>query len=384
MMSVENKETKPTIMVIDDNASELLLLKNILGDIYDLRLCKTASLALSMLERIRVDAILLDIEMPDINGYEVLKTLKANPVTREIPVIFLTGRSDSASELEGLTLGAVDYLAKPFSPPLLLKHIEIHLLIESQKRKLKNFNENLQEMVAAKTEKVVRLQKSILKTVSTLVEYRDTSTGSHIERTERYLEILATDVMNEEKYKKFTEGWDINLILQSSLLHDVGKIAISDSILLKPGPLDAKEFAEMKKHVQYGLEFVEKMKEIDDEEDFTEYARIMIGYHHEKWDGTGYPHKLKGEDIPLLGRMMAIADVYDAVTSERPYKKTVPHKEAMDIIRDGRGSHFDPSLVDLFMKKTEEIHNAKKLETRQQIKNKSEGRAAEAPAGRRL
>ncbi|MDR2077160.1 MAG: response regulator [Desulfovibrio sp.] len=383
MIPVENKKTKHTIMVIDDNASELLLLKNILGEMYDLRLCKTASFALSMLERISVDIILLDIEMPDLNGYEVLKIIKANPATKEIPVIFLTGRSDNTSELEGLTLGAVDYLAKPFSPPLLLKHIEIHLLIESQKRKLKDFNENLRGMVAAKTEKVLKLQKSILKTVAALVEYRDTSTGSHIERTERYLEILVTAVMNEEKYKKFSEKWDIDLILQSSLLHDVGKIAISDSILLKPGPLDAKEFAEMKKHVQYGLEFVEKMKEIDGEEDFTEYARIMTGYHHEKWDGTGYPHKLKGEDIPLLGRIMAIADVYDAVTSERPYKKTIPHKEAMAIIRDGRGSHFDPSLVDLFMKKTDEIHDAKKLETRKNIDNKSDGGAAQTPAGKR-
>jgi putative two-component system response regulator len=217
-------------------------------------------------------------------------------------------------------------------------------------------------MVDLKTEKVIRLQNAILNTVANLVEYRDLLTGSHIGRTERYFEILVLAVMNDEKYKKISGGWDVSLLRQSSLLHDVGKIAIRDDILLKPGRLDEREFSEMKKHVFYGLEIIEKMAKFYDEDNFMEYARIVVEYHHEKWDGSGYLKGLSGTEIPLLGRVMSIADVYDAITSERPYKKAMPHEKAMEIILNGRGSHFDPSLVDIFEENADAFKNANMLE----------------------
>jgi putative two-component system response regulator len=300
--------------------------------------------------------ILLDIEMPEMNGYEAIKILKAKENTKDIPIIFLTGKTDTENELEGLDLGAVDYITKPFQPALLLKRIEVHLLVEAQKKtleaqqkELKDFNDNLQKMVDEKTKTVLELQDAILKTVADLVESRDDITGGHIERTQRGVGLLVEGLRNHPVFGRAITGWDIKLLLQSSQLHDVGKIAISDRILQKPGRLTDEEFEEMKKHAAFGVQIIEKIEASTSASDFLKYAKIFAGTHHEKWDGSGYPNGLAGEDIPLQGRIMALADVYDALVSERPYKKAFSHAEAVKIIQDGKGTQFDPVLTDVFV-----------------------------------
>jgi putative two-component system response regulator len=222
--------------------------------------------------------------------------------------------------------------------------------LEAQQRELKNFNDNLQRMVDEKTKTVLELQDAILKTVADLVESRDDITGGHIERTRRGVGLLVEALGDHPRFSKEVSRWDIKLLLQSSQLHDVGKIAISDRLLKKPGKLDPEEFEEMKKHAAFGVQIIERIEENTSASDFLKYAKIFAGTHHERWDGSGYPNGLAEENIPLPGRIMALADVYDALVSERPYKNAFPHADAVKIIRDGKGTQFDPALTDIFIK----------------------------------
>jgi putative two-component system response regulator len=343
--------------MVDDNLTNLTVGKNALLGKYKVFTIPSGKKLFEMLDRAAPDMILLDIEMPDMNGYEIIRRLKEDAATADIPVVFLTARSDSGSELEGLSLGAIDYISKPFSPPLLLKRIEVHMLVEEQKHELENYNHNLQYMVEEKTKTVLDLQNAILRTVAELVECRDDTTGGHIERTQNYLRILVDALAQDEMYKEEVSTWNIDFLLQSSQLHDVGKIAIKDSILQKPAKLTPEEFDEMKTHTSFGITVIEKIQENTSEATFLEYAKIFAGTHHEKWDGSGYPAGLKGNEIPLQGRIMAIADVYDALISERPYKKPFSHEEAVKIITNGSGSHFDPSLVKIFLAHEQDFKN---------------------------
>ncbi|MDR0761398.1 MAG: response regulator [Treponema sp.] len=344
------------IILVDDNPSNLRTGKNVLSKKYEVYTAPSAAKLFDLLQDINPVMILLDIEMPGMNGYEAIKLLKAKEETRDIPVIFLTGKTDTDNELEGLDLGAIDYITKPFQPALLLKRIEVHLLVDAQKRKLeaqgkelKNFNDNLQKMVEEKTKTVLELQDTILKTVADLVETRDDITGGHIERTRRGVGLLVDALRDHPLYGREVAKWDLKLLLQSSQLHDVGKIAISDQILKKPGRLEPEEFEEMKKHTTFGVQIIEKIEAGTTASDFLKHAKIFAGTHHEKWNGSGYPGGLAGEDIPLQGRIMALADVYDALISVRPYKKAFSHAEVMKIILDGKGSQFDPALTDVFI-----------------------------------
>jgi putative two-component system response regulator len=268
---------------------------------------------------------------------------------KDIPVIFLTAMNDFDNEFHGLSLGAVDYITKPFSVPLLKKRIEIHLLLEAQKKILREYNEDLQKTVADKSQTIFKLQNKVLQAMAELIEGRDAFTGNHIERTQACLGVLLSNMFATGIYKEETKGWNIGLLLQSSLLHDIGKIAIHDNILKKPGKLTEEEFEEMKKHVTYGVNFIEKLEESEEDSLFLRYSKVFIKYHHEKWDGSGYPNGLAGKDIPLLGRLMAIVDVYEALTSERCYKSAIDHKTAVSVILHGRGTFFDPILTDLFV-----------------------------------
>jgi putative two-component system response regulator len=341
---------KKLVILVDDNPTNLRIGKNVLAEKYSVATAPSAEKMFSLLENNSPALMLLDIDMPEMNGYEAIKILKSKPETNGIPVIFLTGKTESDDELEGLSLGAIDYITKPFQPPLLLKRIEVHLLVEAQRKELQYFNENLQRMVEAKTESVLELQNALLKTMAELVECRDYITGGHIERTQRGIEILLETIEASGVYREETKGWDVGLLLQSCQLHDVGKISIDDNILKKAGKLSAEEFEEMKKHTIFGEQIIDKIKTLAKESDFLTYAKIFAASHHEKWDGTGYPRGLKGNDIPLLGRIMAVADVYDALTSERPYKKAFTHEESVRIITEGSGTQFDPSLVEVFVK----------------------------------
>ncbi len=342
---------RKTIYLVDDSMTTLIIGKNALVSKFDVFTIPSGTKLLEMVRKKRPNLILLDIEMPDMDGYEVIRRLKANPDAENIPVIFLTGKSDTKDELEGFSLGAIDYITKPFSPPLLLKRVEIHLLVEDQKSELKMYNDNLLEMVEAKTNTVLTLQNTILRTVAELVEYRDDITGKHIERTQNYIRVLIDALVEGELYREEMESWNIKFLLQSAQLHDVGKITIKDSILQKPAKLTVEEFNEMKNHTTSGVKILENIQKTTNETTFLEHAKIFAGTHHEKWDGSGYPAGLLGRDIPLQGRLMAVADVYDALISERPYKKPFSHQDAVRIILDGRGTHFDPVLVDVFARR---------------------------------
>ena len=346
------------VILVDDNPINLKLARNTLMGKYDVFTVPSAEKLFQLLEKTKPDIILLDVLMPEMNGYEAIKILKENPKTREIPIIFLTSKSDVNSEIEGFVQGAVDYVSKPFSPQLLLKRVDVHVLVESQKQELKHINDNLQRLVDEKTGEVLELQAAILKTMTNLVEYRDDVTGGHVERTGFFLKLLIGEMLNKDVYREVIETWDINLFLKSAQLHDVGKIAIRDNILLKPGPLSDSERNEMKKHTYFGETVIEKIQEESRESIFLTHARIMAGTHHEKWDGTGYPVGLKGENIPLEGRLMAVADVYDALIAIRPYKKALTHEEACKIIEESSGTHFDPVLVKVFSKVKDEFKKA--------------------------
>ena len=364
---------RKAIYLVDDDLTNLTVGIDALEEYYDVLTLSSGELLLKMLEKSVPDLILLDVDMPGMDGYQTLRAIKNSPriKTASVPVIFLTAKSDSRSELEGLSLGAVDYISKPFSEPLLLKRIEMHLLIEYQKRVLEyqtrelmaqklelvRFNSSLREMVDAKTKTVVELQEALLKTMAELVECRDDITGGHIERTQSYLGVLLDAMRDRGLYVNEVSTWDIRLVLQSAQLHDVGKIAIKDGILNKPGKLTPEEFNEIKTHAAFGGAVIDKIKESTSEQAFLEYAKIFALTHHEKWDGSGYPRGLRGEEIPLLGRIMAIADVYDALRSDRPYKEAYSHGEAVQIISAGSGTHFDPALVDLFLRVADKFNS---------------------------
>lgn len=339
------------IMLVDDNQANLNMGKNMLRDFYEVYAMPSSERLFKFMESgVRPDLILLDISMPGMTGFDVIKILKANARFSSIPVIFVTARTDEVNELAGLALGAVDYVTKPYSAAILLKRIENHLLIERQKNELKNLNDNLIEMVKEKTSQVSGLQSSLINNIAELVEFRDSSTGGHISRTQKYTELLINASIEQNVYSEEMLKWEnMDSIVPATQLHDLGKIFIDDAILNKPGKLTDKEFEIMKSHAAKGVEAIKRLQMKSEDQPFLHYASIVAGSHHEKWDGTGYPNGLKGLDIPLLGRLMAIADVYDALTSVRPYKQPFTPEHSAQIIIDGSGAHFDPTLVEMFI-----------------------------------
>ncbi|MCL2303713.1 MAG: response regulator [Planctomycetaceae bacterium] len=352
------------IILVDDNMTNLTIGKNILKTFYMVFPAPSSAKLFEILENVLPDLILLDVAMPEMDGYETIKKLKADPRFINIPVIFLTAKNDDNSELEGLNLGAMDYISKPFSAPLLLKRISNQLLIVQQKKELlanqaalKDYADNLEIKVKDKTMEVFHLQNAVLATVADLVEFRDKLTGGHIARTTLYLKALVDELLRESLYREEVFDWDMDFFLPSAQLHDVGKIAIPDLILNKSTRLTSEEFEIMKTHVTVGVNAIRKIMANTEEHAFLRHSLSIAGTHHEKWNGTGYPAGLSGKDIPLEGRLMAIADVYDALISERPYKKASTHEEASLIIEREAGIHFDPVLVDVFRHVKEEFAN---------------------------
>jgi putative two-component system response regulator len=330
MFSREQK----TIFVVDDSDTNLALCKKILENAYRVLTVPSAPAMFKLTERIMPDMILLDIEMPDIDGYEALRILKQDPRLTRIPVVFLTVKSNPEAEIAGFELGAVDYITKPFSPPVLRKHIEMHL--------------NLDSIVKSAVSQVQKLHSGIIQVIADMVESRDEVTGGHIERTQTFLEIMIHGLRQMNCYSEEINKWDLDKLIPSAQLHDLGKMSVSDLILNKPGKLTTEEFEIMKTHAIEGEKMIDKIIEKTGDDGFLAYAKTIAGSHHEKWDGTGYPRGRKHEAIPLTGRIMAIADVYDALVSERPYKMPFTHEEAVTIITRDSGKHFDPKLVEVF------------------------------------
>jgi putative two-component system response regulator len=337
------------IVIVDDNETNLTVAKNMLKTFHEVFPVDSAAKLFALLEKITPDLILLDIEMPVMDGYEAMRILKADQRFCGIPVIFLTSRSDESSELKGLGLGAADYVWKPFSASLLLRRIENHLLLAAQQLQLKRYSESLEGIVDEKINQLESLKDAILCIVAEIVEYRDDVTGGHINRTTSFFKLLLDRVLELGHFANETADWDQRLLVASTRLHDVGKVAIPDAILNKPSKLTDSEFEIMKTHVQIGVDMIERIeRNAGPEQHFLSCAKIIAGTHHERWDGSGYPLGLSETHIPLEGRIMAIADVYDALISTRPYKKPITGEEARRIIIEGRSKHFDPLLVDVF------------------------------------
>lgn len=345
------EQRKAKIMVVDDSITNLNIARKALEQQYETLLIPSGEKALSMLEKITPDLILLDVEMPGLGGFEVIQQIKLLPTPIcEIPVIFVTAKDDNGSEFEGLDLGAVDYITKPFSFQLLLKRVDLHLKLANQQKELHNYSTNLEKMVQEKTHVITELQYAIVHVLSDMVERRDGSTGGHLIRTRNYLKVLLHTVQEEHIYANDLNHVDVELYAHASQLHDVGKISIPDSILLKEGKLTPEEFEIMKKHAEIGEDAIRYALNSVQDKKFLEVAAEFAGTHHEKWNGKGYPRGLAGTDIPITGRLMAIVDVYDALISERPYKKPIPHVEAVKTIVADSGQHFDPLLVSIFQK----------------------------------
>jgi len=343
------EKNREIIIMVDDDITNLTVARNNLAGTYKVLTAPSGEKLFVLLEKISPALILLDIEMPEMDGYKVLEILKKNEETAPIPVIFLTSKIDPESEVKGLGMGAVDYITKPFSRDLLIQRIDLHILLERQKKELLKHNQSLETEIDKKARTVIELQNAILKTVSELVESRDNVTGGHIERTQHYLSLLVEFLIEHDVYTDELETWDLDMFIMSSQLHDVGKISIRDDILMKPGKLSPEEFEEMKKHASHGVDIIRRVARHTSESEFLRYAEILAGSHHEKWDGTGYPLGLKGTGIPLQGRLMALVDVFDALTNERPYKEAFTHEMSVKIIKEESGAHFDPKIVEIFL-----------------------------------
>jgi len=349
--------TTPTILVVDDTPQNLTLMSELLGSLYVVKVATNGSKALRIARSASPpDLILLDIMMPDMDGYEVCRQLKDDASTREIPVIFLTAKSEVEDEQRGFDLGAVDYIAKPISPPIVLARVKTHLTLKAAADVLRDKSDFLEKEVARRTREIDELQDITVLTMASLAETRDNETGNHIRRTQYYVMALAQVLMEHPRFSSYLNRETIAVLFKSAPLHDIGKVGIPDRILLKPGRFEPEEFEVMKLHTTLGRDAIDSAEDrLGRTVPFLKCAKEIAYSHQEKWDGTGYPQGLKGDEIPVSARLMAVADVYDALISKRVYKEAFPHEKAVAIVMDGRGTHFDPDVVDAFISIQEEF-----------------------------
>jgi putative two-component system response regulator len=355
---------RPTILVVDDTPVNLSLLSNLLKDYYRIKVANNGFKALEFAHsNAPPDLILLDIMMPEMDGYEVCRRLKADETTRDIPIIFLTAKIEIEDEELGFSLGAVDFIHKPISPPIVIARIKTHLEIKAWRDSLQNQNAWLEKQVQQRLTEINDLQYATICVMTSMAEFRDETTGYHIRRTQEYVRMLAVELSKLPHYSTLLTPSYIEQVSKSAPLHDIGKIAIPDDILLKPGKHTPEEFDIMKTHAQRGYDMLKQAGSYMGEQgEFLTIAMEIAGSHHEKWDGSGYPKGLKGQEIPLSARLMAIADVFDALLSRRPYKPAMNIEKTTAIILEGNGTHFDPEVVDAFLNiKNEMLEIAKNL-----------------------
>ena len=322
------------ILVVDDNLANLKNIQLQLAGDYQILLAKSGAQALQIcLQRIP-DLILLDVDMPEMDGFETLSRMKDSIILSRIPVIFLTANHDIAIEVRALKSGVVDFITKPVEKSILLHRLKLHL-------KLAEYQHNLEDTVK-------ELEDSIVISFAEMIESRDKNTGDHIQRTRKYVTLIARELMSKGDFSGELNEKELSLMTRGALLHDIGKIGVSDTILLKPARLDDREFDIMKTHTTIGAALLRDMYERTPTQYYLNYAIQIAEGHHEKYNGSGYPHGIKGDDIPLCSRIMAVADVYDAVAADRIYRKAMNPKEAYNIIIQGKGSHFDPRIINAF------------------------------------
>ena len=336
-----NKEDKQTILVVDDTPENIDVLSGVLRHEYKVKAALNGEYALKIANSApKPDMILLDIMMPGMDGYEVCSQLKANPATARIPVIFVTAKNQEEDEKKGLALGAVDYITKPISPPIVLARVHTQLALYDQ-------NRVLEQKVRERTEELQRTRLEIIRRLGLAAEFKDNETGLHVIRMSHYSRLIAEVVEHGDEWS--------DLVFNAAPMHDIGKIGIPDKIMLKPGKLDDEEWKLMRKHPEFGAAIIGEHSS-----ELMQMSREIALSHHEKWNGSGYPYGLKCEEIPLSGRIVAIADVFDALTTERPYKKAWTVEDAVKLIDKNSGSYFDPNLVPLFHVVMSEILDIKK------------------------
>jgi putative two-component system response regulator len=343
---------KATILVVDDTPDNLSLMSGLLKGDYKVKIATGGEKAIRIAQSDSPpDLILLDIMMPEIDGYEVCKQLKTASNTRNIPIIFLTAKAEVEDETHGLELGAVDYITKPITPAILLARVKTHLALKSVQDFLRDQNQFLETEVQKRTAEVMAIQDVTIHAMASLAETRDSDTGNHIRRTQYYVRLLASKLRLHPRFAHFLDDdRTIELLFKSAPLHDIGKVGIPDRILLKPGRYEPEEFAIMKTHTTLGRDAIlQAERELGIGIPFLNYAKEIAYSHQEKWDGSGYPEGLSGDDIPISARLMALADVYDALICRRVYKAPMPHEKAVQIILEGQGTHFDPDIVDAFV-----------------------------------
>jgi putative two-component system response regulator len=343
---MKSASEKQTILIVDDAPENIDLLHLILSSDYKIKVALNGEKALEIASDLDglPDLILLDVMMSGLDGYEVCRHLKSSPLTSKIPVIFVSALSEAVDESKGFEVGAVDYITKPVSAPIVRARVKTHLALYDQ-------NRWLEARVRARTEELAHAQDVTIVGFATLAEFRDQETGAHILRTQQYVRLLAQYLAIHPRFSNYLGTEEIDLLYKSAPLHDIGKIAVPDRILLKPGKLTKKEFEIMKMHTTYGRDAIMRAEQAlgDVKNSFLRLAREIAYTHHEKWDGSGYPRGLAGDDIPVSGRLMAIADIYDALISERVYKAAIPHDVAVEMLERERGKHLDPDVVDAFI-----------------------------------
>jgi putative two-component system response regulator len=346
-----NLVTKATVLVVDDSPDNLTLLNELLKDLYKVKLANSGEKALKLAQSGKLpDLILLDVMMPVMDGYEVCRQLMDNPTTRHIPVIFLTAKVTVEDEKRGFDLGAVDYIAKPISPPIVMARVKNHLERKARADFLRDKSDFLEIEVEKRTREVSAIQDVTILAMASLAETRDSDTGNHIRRTQFYVKVLAEKLRDHPRFATTLTDRYITILFKSAPLHDIGKVGIPDRILLKPGHFEPHEFEIMKTHTTLGRDAIEHAEQsLGMRVEFLSMAKEIALGHQEKWDGSGYPQSLSGDAIPLSARLMAIADVYDALISRRVYKEAMSHDKAVDVITEGRARHFDPDMVDAFL-----------------------------------
>ena len=340
-----------TLLLVDDTPENLTVLAELLSPSYRVLVANSGPRALRLAQsEPRLDLILLDVMMPDMDGYGVLARLKENPATADVPVIFVTAMTAMEEEQRGFDLGAVDYITKPIRPPIVLARVKAQLELKEARDWLKNKNEVLEAEVAARLGEILLIQDVSIHALARLAETRDPETGNHIHRTQSYVQVLATHLRPHPRFSALLSADYIDQLAKSAPLHDIGKVGIPDHILLKPGKLTAEEWAIMKTHARLGSEAIEQAeRDAIKPVAFLAIAKEIAHWHHEKWDGSGYPDSLAGDAIPVPARLMALADVFDALISRRVYKPPMPYEQAREIIVGDRGRHFDPDVVDAFL-----------------------------------
>jgi putative two-component system response regulator len=346
------------VLLVDDSSDNLRMLVDILSSDHDVRLARCGEQAFGLIEMEPPDLILLDIVMPGMNGFDVLSRLKTDEATKDIPVILVTGLTDDEDEERGFLLGAADYIRKPFKASIVRVRVDMQLRLKTAADFLRDKTEYLALEVARRTEEVLEGRGVAIMTMISLAEERDNETGAHLQRTQHYVRVLAEALKSHPRFSAALSDAFIDILFKSAPLHDIGKVGIPDSILLKPGRLTRKERAAMEDHPRIGLNAITNAeKKLGCSLEFLKCAKQIIFSHHEKWDGTGYPKHLQGDDIPIPARLMALADVYDALISHRVYKAAMPHAKAREIIVEGSGHHFDPDVVRAFIEHEQEFQD---------------------------